>query len=148
MTSPAEYQSEIDRLKREISRLISLLESHRIPWKTENESPIRPEPSRRSPATLNTDDKVTLFQNLFRGRADIYPVRWESGKGTSGYAPACANEWRHGFCQKPRVKCSNCNNRDLSPVTNQTIYDLHFPRINQTIIDKKTEIYKRPSLGV
>jgi hypothetical protein len=35
---------------------------------------------------------VALFRRLFRGRADVYPVRWE-GKtsGKSGYAPACAN---------------------------------------------------------
>ena len=123
MISPADYQSEIDQLKRENSRLISLLESHQISWKIENENPSRPESPLRSPTTLNTDDKVALFQSLFRGRTDVYPIRWESGKDTSGYAPACANEWRHGFCQKPRVKCSNCNNRDLSPVTNQTIYD-------------------------
>jgi superfamily II DNA or RNA helicase len=123
MTSPAEYQSEIDRLKKENSRLISLLESHRIPWQTTNENPTHTEPAYCSSATLNTDDKVSLFQSLFRGRTGVYPVRWESGKGTSGYAPACTNEWRHGFCQKPHVKCSNCNNRDLSPVTNQTIYD-------------------------
>ena len=124
MTSPAEYQSEIDRLKTENSRLISLLESHRIPWRTDqDENSSRKEPAYRSSSTLTTDDKVSLFQNLFRGRKDVYPVRWESGKGTSGYAPACANEWRHGFCQKPHVKCSNCNNRDLSPVTHQTIYD-------------------------
>ena len=124
MTSPAEYQSEIDRLKTENSRLISLLESHRIPWKTDqDENSSRKEPAYRFSSTLTTDDKMSLFQNLFRGRKDVYPVRWESGKGTSGYAPACANEWRHGFCQKPHVKCSNCNNRDLSPVTHQTIYD-------------------------
>jgi hypothetical protein len=42
-------------------------------------------------------EKVALFRRLFRGRTDVYPVRWE-GKtsGKSGYAPACANEWRAG----------------------------------------------------
>jgi hypothetical protein len=36
---------------------------------------------------------------LFRGRTDVYPVRWE-GKtsGKSGYASACGNEWRAGVC--------------------------------------------------
>ena len=46
---------------------------------------------------LSTAENVTLFRRLFRGRTDVYPVRWE-GKtsGKSGYAPACANEWRAG----------------------------------------------------
>jgi hypothetical protein len=33
--------------------------------------------------------KVELFRSLFRGRADVYPRRFESRKtGKSGYAPA------------------------------------------------------------
>jgi superfamily II DNA or RNA helicase len=123
MTSHTDDQCEIDRLKKENARLISLLESHRIPWKTGGEKPNHRESSHCTPTTLNTDEKVALFQSLFRGRLDVYPARWESGKGTSGYSPACANEWRHGVCQKPHVKCSNCDHRELSPVTNQTIYD-------------------------
>jgi len=43
--------------------------------------------------------KVELFRSLFRGRADVYPRRFESRKtGQSGYAPACANEWVRGIC--------------------------------------------------
>jgi hypothetical protein len=49
----------------------------------------------RSPR-LGTDEKVKLFASLFRGREDVYPVRWESKAGKSGYSPACANEWRAG----------------------------------------------------
>jgi hypothetical protein len=41
---------------------------------------------------------------LFRGRDDVYPRRFESRKaGKSGYAPACANEWVRGVCEKPQV---------------------------------------------
>ncbi|MFL6677323.1 MAG: TOTE conflict system archaeo-eukaryotic primase domain-containing protein [Burkholderiaceae bacterium] len=41
---------------------------------------------------------MALFRRLFRGRTDVYPVRWESKtSGKSGYAPACANEWRPGI---------------------------------------------------
>ena len=42
---------------------------------------------------LTPDDKISLFRSLFRGREDVYSVRWESQKGKSGYSPACANEW-------------------------------------------------------
>lgn len=56
--------------------------------------------------------KIALFRRLFRGRADVFPVRWENGKtGRSGYSPACANEWRRGVCEKPKVKCSTCPNQ-------------------------------------
>jgi superfamily II DNA or RNA helicase len=56
--------------------------------------------------------KMTLFRRLFRGRPDIFPIRWENRKtGRSGYAPACANEWQRGICEKPKVKCSACPNQ-------------------------------------
>jgi hypothetical protein len=78
-----------------------------------------PEPSR-----LSTAEKVALFRRLFRGRTDVYPIRWE-GKtsGKSGYAPACANEWRAGVCEKPRIKCGDCSNRLLIPLSDAVIYD-------------------------
>jgi hypothetical protein len=50
-------------------------------------------------------EKIKLFMSLFRGRDDVYAERWEnSKKGTSGYAPACANEWKPGICQKSKTK--------------------------------------------
>ena len=53
--------------------------------------------------------KVALFASLFRGRADVFPRRWEKpGKGRSGWAPRCSNEWVPGVCAKPRVKCGEC----------------------------------------
>src|SRR4029453_18244358 len=33
-----------------------------------------------------------------------------------GYAPACANEWRRGICEKPKVKCSACPNQAFQAV--------------------------------
>ena len=67
---------------------------------------------------------MALFRRLFRGRTDVYPVRWESKTtGKSGYAPACANEWRAGVCEKPRIKCGDCGNRSLIPLSDAVIYD-------------------------
>ncbi|WP_423229065.1 TOTE conflict system archaeo-eukaryotic primase domain-containing protein [Syntrophorhabdus aromaticivorans] len=41
---------------------------------------------------------------------------WENQKkGTSGYSPACKTEWVRGICNKPRIKCSNCENRNFIP---------------------------------
>ena len=59
---------------------------------------------------------------LFRGRQDVYPRRFESLKtGRAGYAPACANEWVRGICEKPRVKCADCVHRQFLPVTGEVI---------------------------
>ena len=65
--------------------------------------------------------KVALFRNLFRGRQDIYPLRWENRQGKSGYAPACANEWNPGICQKPRLKCSDCPNKAFLAVDDEVV---------------------------
>ncbi len=66
--------------------------------------------------------KIELFRSLFRGRADVYPRRFESRKtGKSGYAPACANEWVRGVCEKPRIKCADCPNRRFLQITNEVV---------------------------
>jgi len=80
----------------------------------------------RSPGQVHqlssSDEKIALFRSLFRGREDVYPRRFESRKtGKSGYAPACANEWVRGICEKPRVKCAECPNRRFLPVTDEAI---------------------------
>ena len=77
-------------------------------------------------ATVNRlsspEAKVALFRSLFRGRQDIYARRFESRRtGKSGYAPACANEWIRGVCDKRAVKCSQCPNRRFLPVTDDVI---------------------------
>jgi superfamily II DNA or RNA helicase len=109
-------------LKAENARLIALLEANGIQWRTplEHLPPVSmPEPSR-----LSTDEKVALFRRLFRGRTDVYPIRWESKTSAkSGYAPACANEWRTGICEKPRIKCGDCGSRLLIPLSDAVLYD-------------------------
>lgn len=108
-------------LKAENARLIALLEANGIQWRAPPEqvsSASTPESSR-----LSTDEKVALFRQLFRGRTDVYPIRWESKTSAkSGYSPACANEWRAGVCEKPRIKCGDCGNRLLIPLSDSVIY--------------------------
>jgi hypothetical protein len=56
--------------------------------------------------------KLALFASLFRGREEVFPLRWEKpAKGKSGWAPRCENEWKTGVCDKPRVKCGECPNQ-------------------------------------
>lgn len=72
--------------------------------------------------TSPVEAKIALFRSLFRGRVDVYPRRFESRKtGRSGYAPACANEWVRGICEKPRIKCADCQHRRFLAVTDDVI---------------------------
>ncbi len=111
-------------LRAENARLIALLDAHGIEWRLPDEPP-KVEPASPAPllsSSLDTDAKLALFKRLFRGRADVFPVRWESKAGKSGYSPACANEWRPGVCEKPRIKCGDCSYRQLLPLTDQVLY--------------------------
>ena len=113
---------ECERLRAENARLLTLLEKHGIPWEPTHppvnlrETPAR-YPCEKQPRHMESAEKVALFRCLFRGRTDVYPLRWESTKGKSGYSPACGNEWRPGVCYKPKVKCGECDQRLLLPVT-------------------------------
>jgi len=71
----------------------------------------------------STDEqKVMLFRSLFRGREDVFPKRFESKRtGKSGYQPVCRNEWIRPFCQKPKIRCGDCKNRDFIPVANEIV---------------------------
>jgi superfamily II DNA or RNA helicase len=109
-------------LEAENIRLIALLEAHGIEWRLPPSAVHGVQET--EPYRLSTAEKVALFRRLFRGRTDVYPIRWESKTtGKSGYAPACANEWRAGACEKPRIKCGDCTNRLLIPLSDAVIYD-------------------------
>nr|WP_202905155.1 hypothetical protein [Paraburkholderia mimosarum] len=102
-----ELLAELTRLQAEIARLTALLPA----TLQAQAKPVRVTRNELSPAVRNTgapvlspEQKVQLFRRLFRGRTDVYPLRWESrNSGKSGYAPACANEWRAGICEKPGI---------------------------------------------
>lgn len=121
-----ELLAELARLHAENVRLTALLPTT-VPTPSRAVPVIRREssPAGRniSIPVLSPDQKVKLFQRLFRGRTDIYPIRWESqNSGKAGYAPACANEWRTGVCDKPRIRCADCGHRLLLPLDDQVIY--------------------------
>ncbi len=112
-------------LRAENARLVQLLEAHGIAWKKlADPVPVQRPAKVSEPSKLSTDEKVALFMRLFRGRTDVYPIRWESQKtGKVGYSPVCVNEWRAGVCDKPRVKCSNCSHQLLKPLTDVIVFD-------------------------
>ncbi|RKT98698.1 DEAD/DEAH box helicase [Burkholderia sp. Nafp2/4-1b] len=121
-----ELLAELVRLHAENVRLTALLPTT-VPAPGKSAPTVRREPSpagrNTSAPILSPDQKVQLFRRLFRGRTDVYPLRWESrNSGKSGYAPACANEWRTGICDKPRIRCADCGHRVLLPLDDQVIY--------------------------
>jgi superfamily II DNA or RNA helicase len=68
------------------------------------------------------EEKIAFFRSLFRGREDVYPKRFESKRsGKSGYQPVCQKEWIRPFCQKPKIKCGNCENRDFTPLSDDVL---------------------------
>jgi len=74
--------------------------------------------TRESPS----EAKIALFRSLFRGRDDVYAVRWETKRtGRSGYFPACANKWNRRVCRMPRVKCADCTHRKFLPLDDEAI---------------------------
>lgn len=107
--------AECERLKDENRRLRALLEiPDEAPQRTKNDSI-------QITSDSPTKNKIDLFRDLFRGREDIYPVRWQAKNGRTGYSPACKNEWNRLLCNKPRVKCSACENREFLPLTDELI---------------------------
>ncbi|MDW7760032.1 MAG: DEAD/DEAH box helicase family protein [Acidobacteriota bacterium] len=125
---PTPENNRIKELTAENTRLKALLDAHGINWRQEPiqypSTPDNPQlAAHETTSPLDSGAKAALFRSLFRGRADVYALRWESAKGKSGYSPACDNEWKPGVCNKPRIKCGDCENRMLLPVTNQVIYD-------------------------
>jgi len=75
-------------------------------------------------APKSNEAKIALFRDLFRGRAEVFPTRWQNQrKSTSGYSPACSNEWVREVCDKPRVKCGECRHQAFVPVSDRVVLD-------------------------
>ena len=73
--------------------------------------------------TLSIDERIRLFQSLFKGREDVFARRWFSKTtGKSGYQPVCINEWKQGLCDKKKYRCAICPNRNFAPLTTQDMY--------------------------
>ena len=74
------------------------------------------------PVPRTGEQKVRLFRQLFRGRADVFPTRFVSRKsGKAGYAPACGNKFVRGVCGLPKVKCGDCPNQAFVPVDDAAV---------------------------
>ena len=118
--------SQYELLHEENEVLRSLLKSHGIEYETRmKEDMNKPIYSLVSvpTITLSIDERIRIFQSLFKGREDVFARRWFSKTtGQSGYQPVCINEWKQGICDKKKYRCAICPNRNFAPLTTQDMY--------------------------
>ncbi len=113
----AEALAECDRLQEENRQLRDRLGI------SSEKKPVQPTstPSTNGASVINSksspEEKVKLFRNLFRGRDDVYAVRWEGRNGKTGYSPAYRRIWgihAHKNSKEPK---------EYFPLTDQVIHD-------------------------
>jgi superfamily II DNA or RNA helicase len=91
---------ELLRLRSENRRLRELLAEHGIEAPADTGAAAQPAAVKNAPV-LTPEEKVTLFRELFRGREDVYAVRWESPDGRKGYSPKSERDWKAYYAAKP-----------------------------------------------
>ena len=120
--------AECARLREENDRLRRLLSEHNIinaPPLEKTASAGLAIPENIPPPVNNLSDpdaKITLFRTLFRGREDVYAVRWEGLSGRHGYMPKADRDWKAylGSKLEDRKKIDR-KTRKFWPLTNEVI---------------------------
>jgi len=118
-------EAEFIQLRAENDALKALLAKHGIEVPQPSKFNIGDAALQPSANGLSPTAKVQLFRRLFRGRDDIYPVRWINKAGKPGYSPLCANKWKPGVCKLPVIKCSACSHSLYAPITDDIIRDIN-----------------------
>ena len=130
-------KEEILRLREENNDLKNLLAEKNYPISTsiDSQPSHKLEPPVSSSNTVNKDDcinyiskkcsiedKINLYRSLFKGREDLFALRWERKDTQKGsYSPYCINIWKSGICDKRNIRCNQCENRNLKPLTDEDI---------------------------
>ena len=114
------------RLEAEVARLKGLLAKHNIDFEP---PPARQVEARalQSAAEIDAvqgpgskDEKVQLFRSLFRGREDVYAVRFRSKAGVWGYTPDGETDWNAPISISPAGRIKRPKN--YYPVSDETIH--------------------------
>ncbi|HSE23910.1 MAG TPA: DEAD/DEAH box helicase family protein [Pyrinomonadaceae bacterium] len=78
-----------------------------------------------TPPSLSNDSrpeaKVSFFRSLFRGRDDVYAVKWEGKNGRTGYSPAGVREWDQSPSHRQQKQSFRYNK--LFPLSDEAIRD-------------------------
>ena len=95
--------------------------------------PAEPAPVGLVSAKSSPKEKVALFRSLFRGREDVYAVRWEGRQGKAGYSPASRRVW--GGPNPPDSESP----REYLPLTDQVLHDHLTGRITAGVYPMLTD---------
>jgi superfamily II DNA or RNA helicase len=121
--------AERERLREENVRLRRALLEHNIPIPEVPKATATPVVEKDGGSEANTvadqiKHRVALFRSLFRGREDVYAIRWEGSHGRSGYMPKSDRDWKAYNASKPEErKKTDRKTRKLWPLTDQAIED-------------------------
>jgi hypothetical protein len=99
---PKTAVEECERLRKENARLRAML-GVSLEEPITGTASISDTPSNGAIKARTPAEKIALFRSLFRGREDVYAIRWETG-GRSGYSPAAVMDWRAIYVAKPEEK--------------------------------------------
>ena len=70
-----------------------------------------------------SQSQINIFRSLFKGREDIYAVRWEKD-GRSGYMPAYQFDWNEFMAHKAKGgTIRNFENKTLLPLSDGIIHN-------------------------
>jgi len=96
-------QEESRRLREENVRLRAMLGIDHSPTNDPaSQVALGPKPLSTSTIGVSTpEEKIAFFRNLFRGREDVFAIRWEGKNGKSGYSPASLMDWRAIHASRP-----------------------------------------------
>jgi len=68
------------------------------------------------------DQRIALFRNLFRGREDVYAIRWENSDGRAGYMPKADRDWKsHSNAKEQDRKRIDRQTRSYRPLTDDVV---------------------------
>jgi superfamily II DNA or RNA helicase len=117
-------QDECQRLREENAQLRAMLGINQSsPHDAVQQAAPVPKLSSTTRSGVSTpEEKISLFRDLFRGREDVFAIRWEGKSGKSGYSPASIMDWRAIHVAKPeeRKKVAR-KTRMLQPLTDEVI---------------------------
>ncbi|MCQ2499613.1 MAG: DEAD/DEAH box helicase family protein [Lachnospiraceae bacterium] len=134
-----QYLSKIRQLESEIEYLHGLLDEAGISYKhvasdIDDLSPDQnilyedDQGARIIPVNI-TKNHVDYFYYLFKGRSDVYSMRYGKANkktGKHGYYTQCSNIWKYGICPKKndyQYSCSQCPNQVYKGLTGQALYE-------------------------
>ena len=119
--------AEVRRLREENARLRSLLIEHglqipEIPFTTGVSRTTNTLSAPSQSALGKAEQRIALFRSLFRGRDDVYAIRWESADGRSGYMPKADRDWKSYLRAKDEErKKVDRQTRKFRPLTDDVV---------------------------